>query len=41
VVYGLGFFDLKEPVVIQVPNFQERFWVYALYDARTDEVRVE
>jgi hypothetical protein len=39
VVYGLGFFSLdEEPVVIQVPNFGDRFWVYALYDARTDQV---
>lgn len=38
VVYGLGFFDLDaEPVVIQVPNFRDRFWVYALYDQRTDQ----
>src|SRR5262249_38785996 len=38
VVYGLGFFSLDdEPVVIQVPDFGERFWVYALYDARTDQ----
>jgi hypothetical protein len=38
VVYGTGFFDLdKEPIVFQVPDFGERFWVYALYDARTDE----
>jgi hypothetical protein len=38
VVYGLGFFSLdEEPVVIQVPDFGERFWVYALYDARTDQ----
>jgi uncharacterized protein (TIGR03000 family) len=38
VVYGGGFFDLdKEPAVFQVPDFGERFWVYALYDARTDE----
>jgi len=40
VVYGLAFLDLsKEPVVIQVPDFKDRFWVYAMYDARTDEVR--
>ena len=26
-----------EPVVFQVPDFGDRFWVYALYDARTDE----
>jgi hypothetical protein len=39
VVYGLGFFSLdEEPVVIQVPDFADRFWVYALYDARTDQV---
>lgn len=38
VVYGLGFFDLdREPVVIQVPEFGDRFWVYALYDNRTDQ----
>lgn len=38
VVYGLGFFALdKEPVVIQVPDFGDRFWVYALYDNRTDQ----
>jgi hypothetical protein len=36
--YGLGFFSLDdEPVVIQVPDFGDRFWVYALYDARTDQ----
>ena len=38
VVYGLGFFSLdEEPVVIQVPDFGQRFWVYALYDARTEQ----
>jgi hypothetical protein len=38
VAYGAGFFDLdKEPAVIQVPDFGDRFWVYALYDGRTDE----
>jgi hypothetical protein len=38
VVYGLGFFELdEEPVVAQVPDFGDRFWVYALYDARTDQ----
>jgi hypothetical protein len=38
VVYGAGFFALdKEPTVFQVPDFGDRFWVYALYDARTDE----
>jgi len=38
VVYGAGFSALdKEPVVFQVPDFGDRFWVYALYDARTDE----
>ncbi len=40
VAYGAGFFDNldKEPIVFQVPDFGDRFWVYALYDARTDEV---
>jgi hypothetical protein len=38
VAYGAGFFALdKDPVVFQVPDFGDRFWVYALYDARTDE----
>src|SRR3972149_1206036 len=38
VVYGGGFSALdKEPTVFQVPDFGDRFWVYALYDARTDE----
>ena len=38
VAYGAGFFTLdKEPIVFQVPDFGDRFWVYALYDARTDE----
>ena len=38
VVYGAGFMTLdKEPIVFQVPEFGDRFWVYALYDARTDE----
>ncbi len=37
-VYGLGFFSLdKEPVVAQVPDFGDRFWTYALFDARTDQ----
>jgi Protein of unknown function (DUF1254) len=31
VVYGFGYFGLdKEPIVFQVPDFEERFWVYAL-----------
>jgi hypothetical protein len=39
VVYGGGYFALdKEPVVFQVPDFGDRFWVYAIYDARTDEI---
>ncbi len=39
VVYGLGFFALDDqPVVIQVPEIGDRFWVYAIYDARTDQV---
>jgi hypothetical protein len=27
----------KSPIVFQVPDFGDRFWVYPLYDARTDE----
>lgn len=38
VVYGAGYLDLKNgPVVLQIPDFGDRFWIYALYDARTDE----
>jgi len=38
VVYGACFAALdQEPTVFQVPDFGDRFWVYALYDARTDE----
>jgi hypothetical protein len=38
VVYGIGYMPLdKEPIVFQVPDFGDRFWVYAHYDARTDE----
>jgi hypothetical protein len=39
VVYGLGFFDLDtDPVIAQVPDSGNRFWVYALCDARTDQI---
>lgn len=38
VVYGLGYFDLDaQPAVVQVPDFGDRFWVYAAYDQRTDQ----
>ncbi|REJ90724.1 MAG: DUF1254 domain-containing protein [Planctomycetota bacterium] len=38
VVYGLGYMYLDQsPVVVQVPDFGDRFWVYAMYDARTDQ----
>jgi hypothetical protein len=38
VVYGLGFFLLdEEPVVVQVPDFGDRFWIYAAWDQRTDQ----
>src|SRR4029079_10188153 len=38
VAYGAGWMTLdKEPIVFQVPDFGDRFWVYAHYDARTDE----
>jgi len=37
VVYGGGAAALdKEPIVFQVPDFGSRFWVYGMYDARTD-----
>lgn len=37
VVYGLGILDFsKEPVVVQVPDFKDRFWVYQIVDERTD-----
>jgi hypothetical protein len=37
VVYGFGILDLqKEPAVIQVPDFGDRFWVYQVVDQRTD-----
>lgn len=37
VVYGFGITDLSEtPVVIQVPDFGDRFWMYELADQRTD-----
>jgi hypothetical protein len=39
VTYGAGFTDLdKEPTVFQVLDFGDRFYVYALYDQRTDEI---
>jgi hypothetical protein len=38
VAYGFGVSQLDmEPMVLQVPDFGDRFWVYALYDQRTDE----
>lgn len=37
VVYGIGALALdKSPVVIQVPDFGDRFWVYQIVDLRTD-----
>src|SRR5215831_15520921 len=37
VVYGAGILALDEsPVVLQVPDFGTRFWVYQLVDLRTD-----
>jgi len=37
VVYGFGVLDFtREPVVIQVPDFKDRFWVYQVVDQRTD-----
>ncbi|MFZ4732780.1 MAG: DUF1254 domain-containing protein [Pirellulales bacterium] len=37
VFYGFGMFDLAaSPVVLQVPDFGGRFWLYQLGDQRTD-----
>lgn len=37
VVYGIGALALDlSPVVIQVPDFGDRFWVYQIVDIRTD-----
>lgn len=37
VVYGLGIMALDvTPVVVQVPDFGSRFWVYQIVDLRTD-----
>ncbi len=37
VVYGIGAIALDiSPVVIQVPDFGDRFWVYQVVDLRTD-----
>ncbi len=39
VVYGLGFQFLDQsPVVVQVPDFGDRFYVYAIYNHRTTQV---
>jgi hypothetical protein len=39
VAYGASFMTLdKEPIVFQVPDFGDRFWVYAHYDARSVEL---
>jgi hypothetical protein len=39
VVYGAGIFDALDtnPIVFQVPDFGDRYWSFALYDARTNE----
>jgi hypothetical protein len=38
VAYGFGVSQLDQgPLVLQVPDFGDRFWVFALYDQRTDE----
>lgn len=39
VVYGAGILALDQsPVVIQVPDFGDRFWVYQIVNLRTDSV---
>ncbi len=39
VIYGSGVFHLtgSPGVVIQVPDFGDRYWLYSFYDARTNE----
>ena len=35
----MGYLSLeKEPVVIQVSDFGDRFWTIPVYDARTDQI---
>ena len=37
VVYGFGLTDFtKDAVILQVPDFGDRFWVYQICDERTD-----
>ncbi len=37
VVYGFALLDFdQEPVIVQVPDFGDRFWVYQVCDQRTD-----
>ncbi len=37
VVYGFGIVDFsKDAIVVQVPDFGDRFWVYQICDQRTD-----
>ncbi len=37
VVYGFGLISLdRSPVVLQLPDFKDRFWVYQVVDQRTD-----
>ncbi|MFI5657934.1 DUF1214 domain-containing protein [Streptomyces sp. NPDC051684] len=38
VVYGFGYGAVDDdPVVLQLPDFGDRFWVCSLYDARSEE----
>lgn len=38
VAYGLAYLALdQQPVIVQVPDFGDRFWVYAMYDGRSDQ----
>ncbi len=39
VVYGFGLMDLsKQPVVVQVPDFGDRFWLYQVGDHRMESI---
>lgn len=39
VVYGFGLMDLKDqPVIVQVPDFGDRFWLYQIGDHRMESI---
>ena len=39
VIYGFGLMDLQEqPVVVQIPDFGDRFWLYQIGDHRMESI---